>query len=86
MRGVITVEPEVVALLTAFMDEEDPREALRGGVALRRTMERQEAVLVRRARVSGLSWADIAAALGVSKQAVHRKYGGSRFGSGLGRD
>lgn len=76
------VEREVVALLTAFMDDEDPRAALRKGLELRRVVERQEAVLVRRARVSGLSWAEIAAALGVSKQAVHRKYGGSRFGRG----
>lgn len=73
------VERELVALLTAFMDDDDPRAALRGGAELRRRVERQEAVLVRRARVAGLSWAEIAAALGVSRQAVHRKYGGSRF-------
>ncbi|MFC6259019.1 helix-turn-helix domain-containing protein, partial [Kocuria oceani] len=30
-------------------------------------------------RARGASWAQIAAALGVSRQAVHRKYGGSRF-------
>jgi hypothetical protein len=30
---------------------------------------------VRRARVAGLAWAQIADAIGVSKQAVHKKYG-----------
>lgn len=74
------VAQELMGLLTAFMDEEDPRAALRGGAELRRVVERQEAILVRRARTAGLSWAEIAQELGVTKQAVHRKYGGSRFG------
>jgi DNA-binding XRE family transcriptional regulator len=33
---------------------------------------------VRRARNRGLTWAAIAGALGVSKQAVHQKHGGGR--------
>lgn len=46
----------------------------------RREIERQEAALVRRARNEGIVWEQIAASLGVSKQAVHRKYAsGSRF-------
>ena len=44
----------------------------------RRQVERQEAALVRRARNEGIVWEQIAASLGVSKQAVHRKYGGRR--------
>ncbi|MGW2161450.1 hypothetical protein [Nonomuraea sp. NPDC001699] len=36
----------------------------------------QEAVAVRRARTQGDHWTEIAAALGISKQAVHKKYGG----------
>lgn len=48
--------------------------------AARSDMERQEAALVRRARNQGIVWEQIAASLGVSKQAVHRKYGG-RFRS-----
>jgi hypothetical protein len=44
----------------------------------RHQMERQEAALVRKARNEGIVWEQIAASLGVSKQAVHRKYGGSR--------
>jgi hypothetical protein len=42
-----------------------------------------EAQLVRRARAQGMSWADVAAQLGISKQAAHRKHGG-RGVCGLG--
>ena len=48
----------------------------------RREIERQEAALVRRARNEGIVWEQIAASLGVSKQAVHRKYAGRRLGRG----
>ena len=40
----------------------------------RRELERREAALVRKARNQGIVWEQIAASLGVSKQAVHRKY------------
>lgn len=50
----------------------------------RRKVERQEAALVRRARNEGIVWEQIAASLGVSKQAVHRKYGGRRLARGAG--
>ena len=72
---------ELTALAVAAGDD-DPRAALRATADLRRAVERQEAQLVRRARNKGLSWAEVAAQLGVTKQAVHRKYGGPRF---LGR-
>lgn len=38
-------------------------------------LERREAELVRHARAREYSWQQIAAALDVSKQAVHKKYG-----------
>ena len=46
----------------------------------RQELEREEAALVRRARNEGIVWEQIAASLGVSKQAVHRKYGGRQRG------
>ena len=45
----------------------------------RREVERQEAALVRRARNEGIVWEQIAVSLGVTKQAVHRKYAGRRL-------
>lgn len=49
---------------------------LAAAAVVRREIERVEAVLVRRARNGGATWAEIAAVLGVSKQAVHKKYAG----------
>jgi predicted transcriptional regulator len=40
----------------------------------RKQLERREATLVRRARNQGYVWEDIATALGVTKQAVHKKH------------
>lgn len=62
--------------LAAATGDDDPQVSLRAAAELRREVERIQAQLVRKARNDGLSWTQIAAALGVSKQAVHRKYGG----------
>lgn len=72
---------KLTALAYAAADD-DPRAALRAAAELRREVERVQAQLVRRARNDGLSWTQIAAELGVTKQAVHRKYGG---GGAFGR-
>lgn len=69
---------ELTALARAAGDD-DPYAALRAAAELRRGAERMEAQLVRRARNQGMSWAEVAAQLGLSKQAVHRKYGGRRL-------
>lgn len=61
---------------------DDPLRAPAATVGLHRQVSQAETVAVRRARARGASWAQIAAAMGVSRQAVHRKYGGSRFGRG----
>ncbi|WP_424211824.1 helix-turn-helix domain-containing protein [Streptomyces sp. BI20] len=55
--------------------DHDPRVGLRAVAALRRLLERLEAVQVRSARAQGWSWQDIATELGVTRQAVHKKHG-----------
>jgi len=52
----------------------DPAAGLDSVRALRRLQERLEAIQVANAREHGWSWQAIAAALGVSRQAVHQKY------------
>ncbi len=52
----------------------DVRAGLRAARALRRLAETLEAAQVENARRQGWSWTDIAAALDVSKQAVHQRY------------
>lgn len=52
----------------------DPAEGLAAVVALRLLADRLEAGQVERAVREGWSWTDIAAALGVSRQAVHKKH------------
>jgi DNA-directed RNA polymerase specialized sigma24 family protein len=52
----------------------DPAEGLRATRALRELAERLEALQVDNARAHGWSWQEIAYFLGVSKQAVHKKY------------
>jgi hypothetical protein len=64
-----------LATLMRQAQDDDPLRALQATTALRREIERMEAVQVRRARVAGLPWAQIAHAIGVSKQAAHKKYG-----------
>jgi hypothetical protein len=57
----------------------DPLVALRALRQLRIELARSEEVLVHRARSQGANGVQIAESLGVSKQAVHKKYGGRRF-------
>ena len=54
----------------------DPRVGLRAVAALRRLAEVLETMQVANARARGWSWQEIADALGVSKQAVHKKHSG----------
>jgi transposase-like protein len=53
---------------------DDPETALRALTALRRELDGTEPEIVRRALQGGASWSQIARALGISKQAAHRKY------------
>jgi DNA-directed RNA polymerase specialized sigma24 family protein len=53
---------------------EDPADALSAVGALRRLAARVEDAAVERAVADGWSWAQIAEALGVTRQAVHKKH------------
>jgi DNA-directed RNA polymerase specialized sigma24 family protein len=56
----------------------DPAVGLAAVAALRTLLDSLEQLQVGSAREQGWSWQQIAKALGVSKQAVHKKYGGGR--------
>jgi hypothetical protein len=66
------VEPADVMAQTA---SDDPEVGLRAVASLRALLEAVEELQVRRARELGWSWQQIAALLGVSKQAVHQRFG-----------
>jgi hypothetical protein len=57
----------------------DPEVGLAAVAALRELLESLEALQVANARERGWSWQQVAAVLGVSKQAVHKKHGGRRL-------
>ena len=59
---------------TTDIQPETPGEGLAAVVALRRLADRLEAAEVERAIRQGWSWSRIAEALGVTRQAVHKKY------------
>ncbi|GIH03195.1 HTH domain-containing protein [Rhizocola hellebori] len=60
--------------LAAAAGSPDPRVGLRAVLALRRLLETLEILQVGNARKQGWSWQEIAEALQVSKQAVHKKH------------
>lgn len=61
---------------------DDPAVGLRAVASLRALLESLEELQVRQARARGWSWQQIALMLGVSRQAVHKKYGGRRWPAG----
>ncbi len=60
--------------LVGDLDSTDPAVGLRAVAALGRLLARLEDLHVRNARARGWSWQEIAEALGVTKQTVHRKH------------
>jgi DNA-directed RNA polymerase specialized sigma24 family protein len=54
--------------------DDDPIGELAAVREAKRALSRREEVAVRRARHSGLSWAEIGTLLGVTRQTIHRKY------------
>lgn len=55
--------------------EESPLGELMRIARAKHDLAAAEAVAVRRARIHGFSWAEIGTMLGVSRQAMHKKYG-----------
>jgi hypothetical protein len=64
----------VDAVIEKVPDPSNPSEALAAVVSLRRLADRLEAASVQSAIDQGWNWVQIADALGVTKQAVHKKY------------
>jgi len=69
-----------VTKVAAATGSQDPEVGLAAVAALRGLVEVIEALQVQNARAMGWSWQQIAARLGVTKQAVHKKYADRRFG------
>ena len=65
--------------LAAEAGSRDPVVGLRAVAALRRLLETLETLQVVNARDQGWSWQQIATALGVSRQAVHKKHAEPRL-------
>jgi len=63
--------------LAASASSKDPAVGLRAVASLRRLLEGLELLQVENAREQGWSWEAIADALGVTRQAVHKKHAGS---------
>lgn len=72
---MLTGMTTAVSELADQVSSPDPQVGLRAVAALRRLLETLETLHVDNARAQGWSWQDIAAALGVTKQTVHRKHG-----------
>ena len=64
--------------LAGETSSKDPAVGLAAVASLRLLLESLERLQVENARAQGWSWQEIAGALGVSKQAVHKKHGSSR--------
>ena len=56
------------------MEPHSPADGLAAVVALRRLADLLEAAQVEQALRAGWSWSEVAEALGVTRQAVHKKY------------
>ena len=63
-----------MAALDEIPHPEDPAEALAAVVALRRLADRLERAAVARAIQDGWTWQQVAEALGVTRQAAHKRH------------
>jgi DNA-directed RNA polymerase specialized sigma24 family protein len=64
--------------VTTAAAADDPDTGLRAVRAMRELADRLEVLQVRNARDRGWSWQQIAGALGVTRQAVHKKHARGR--------
>jgi hypothetical protein len=69
-----SVDEVMPTLPTELTHPESPADGLAAAVALRRLADRMEDVEVERALRDGWTWAQVAEALGVTRQAVHKKH------------
>lgn len=58
-----------------FGDDDSPVSKLAAVARAKSEIARAEAAAVRHARMHGMSWAEIGTILGVSKQALHQRFG-----------
>lgn len=58
-----------------FGEDDSPVRRLAAVAEAKAEVARAEAAAVRHARTHGLSWAEIGTILGVSKQALHQRFG-----------
>jgi hypothetical protein len=66
------------AQVASAASSRDPAVGLRAVRSLRTLVERLETLQVENARDQGWTWEQIAQLLGVTRQAVHKKYAGGR--------
>ena len=66
------------AQVATAASSKDPTVGLKAVRSLRVLVERLEALQVENARGQGWTWEQIALLLGVTRQAVHKKYAGGR--------
>lgn len=71
---------------TALELPRDPADGLAAVVALRRLADRLEDAEVQRALLAGWTWSQVAEALGVTRQAVHKKHAKRLAGTSQGSE